>query len=137
MNALGILRALLSSSPAFDAFPFSTSGASSFALAASNQNNALAFASGGGFNIAGAAALCASLPTHSWEYGAATLALLELYTPWASVYGMKAGAWNIEVDVTNVRIPQLNVSTRALTSACSSPFPIDSCHGLGALVDRS
>ncbi|KAF9039464.1 hypothetical protein BDZ89DRAFT_945434 [Hymenopellis radicata] len=100
MNALSILAALLSSSPAFDPFPFSTSGASSFALASSNQNNALAFASGGGFNISGAAALCASLPTHSWEYGAATLALLELYTPWASVYGMKDGAWNIQTPAT-------------------------------------
>lgn len=105
MNALSALGSILSSTPAFEPFPFSTTGSTSFALVAStNADDAtLSFAGGGGFNISGAAALCANSPSHSWEFGAATIALLELYTPWASVYAMESG-WNIEIDNTQVRL---------------------------------
>ncbi|KAF9256382.1 hypothetical protein L218DRAFT_966385 [Marasmius fiardii PR-910] len=42
-----------------------------------------------GFDIKGVAALAETLPTHSWEYGTAAEALLELYNPDASVFGSK------------------------------------------------
>ncbi|KAJ7696920.1 hypothetical protein B0H17DRAFT_1168020 [Mycena rosella] len=40
-----------------------------------------------GFNISAVAALAESLPTHSWEFGTATEALLELHSPLLSVFG--------------------------------------------------
>ncbi|KAJ8073391.1 hypothetical protein PM082_011666 [Marasmius tenuissimus] len=40
-----------------------------------------------GFNIEKVAALAEQLPTHSWEYGSAAEALLELYNPDISVFG--------------------------------------------------
>lgn len=40
-----------------------------------------------GFDIEKVATLAESLPTHSWEYGAAAQALLELYNPSLSVFG--------------------------------------------------
>ncbi|ESK86686.1 hypothetical protein Moror_10933 [Moniliophthora roreri MCA 2997] len=42
-----------------------------------------------GFNIEPVADLAESLPSHSWEYGAAAQALLELYDPAISVFGEK------------------------------------------------
>lgn len=104
MNALSTLSALLHGAPAFNAFPFSTSGSNSFDLISVSQDDPqLAFANGGGFNISGAAALCQSSPSHSWEYGAASLALLDLYTPWVSVYGMHSG-WISSIPVDTVSI---------------------------------
>lgn len=101
MSALSTLAKILTSSTAesaFEAFPFSTTGATSFSLLETSSDASLSLSSGGGFNISGAAALCASAPTHSWEYGAATMALLELHTPWATVFGMKSG-WNSAIDI--------------------------------------
>ncbi|KAJ7088782.1 hypothetical protein B0H15DRAFT_780471 [Mycena belliarum] len=40
-----------------------------------------------GFDINAVAAVAKSLPTHSWEYGTASEALLELHTPLFSVFG--------------------------------------------------
>jgi hypothetical protein len=40
-----------------------------------------------GFNISAVAIIAKALPTHSWEYGTATEALLELYSPLLSVFG--------------------------------------------------
>lgn len=40
-----------------------------------------------GFNIENVTALAMSLPSHSWEYGVTTQALLELYQPEYSVFG--------------------------------------------------
>ncbi|KAJ6465620.1 hypothetical protein C8R47DRAFT_1056834 [Mycena vitilis] len=40
-----------------------------------------------GFNITAVAEIAKSLPSHSWEYGTATEALLELYNPLYSVFG--------------------------------------------------
>lgn len=40
-----------------------------------------------GFDIRSVANMAVSLPSHSWEYGAATMALLELYSPEYSVFG--------------------------------------------------
>ncbi|KAG6910735.1 hypothetical protein DXG01_008267 [Tephrocybe rancida] len=40
-----------------------------------------------GFDIQKVATLAQSLPSHSWEYGAASQALLELYNPRLSVFG--------------------------------------------------
>lgn len=40
-----------------------------------------------GFDIASVASLAVSLPSHSWEYGTASEALLELYDPQYSVFG--------------------------------------------------
>lgn len=40
-----------------------------------------------GFDIQKVAELAQSLPSHSWEYGAAAEALLELYNPELSVFG--------------------------------------------------
>ncbi|KAK0200675.1 hypothetical protein DFS33DRAFT_1265762 [Desarmillaria ectypa] len=45
------------------------------------------FALSPGFDIASVAALAESLPSHSWEFGTASEALLELYNPNISVYG--------------------------------------------------
>ena len=42
-----------------------------------------------GFNISAVQALAKSLPSHSWEYGTASQALLELFDPELSVYGSK------------------------------------------------
>ncbi|KAJ6550266.1 hypothetical protein B0H19DRAFT_951941 [Mycena capillaripes] len=42
-----------------------------------------------GFNISAVATLAQSLPSHSWEYGTATEALLELNDPYWSVFGPK------------------------------------------------
>ncbi|KAK1221322.1 hypothetical protein PQX77_015869 [Marasmius sp. AFHP31] len=42
-----------------------------------------------GFNIQKVAALAEQLPTHSWEYGSAAEALLELYNPDISVFGSR------------------------------------------------
>ncbi|KAF9258006.1 Six-hairpin glycosidase [Marasmius fiardii PR-910] len=42
-----------------------------------------------GFDIESVASLAETLPTHSWEYGTAAEALLELYNPDASVFGRK------------------------------------------------
>lgn len=140
MNALSTLGALLTSSTAFDPFPFATNGSTSFALVASNtlnkDNVQHSFAYGGGFNISGAAVLCASLPTHSWEYGAATMALLELYTPWASVYGMKPGAWDVAVNVNTVSFPP----SHCFITNYNTPlpvFPTDPRRIFSANMDRS
>lgn len=40
-----------------------------------------------GFDIASVATLAKSLPSHSWEFGTASEALLELYDPLFSVFG--------------------------------------------------
>ncbi|KAJ7680624.1 hypothetical protein DFH06DRAFT_1163726 [Mycena polygramma] len=40
-----------------------------------------------GFNISAVAAIAKSLPSHSWEFGTATEALLEVYSPLLSVFG--------------------------------------------------
>ncbi|KAJ7138865.1 hypothetical protein C8R46DRAFT_866720, partial [Mycena filopes] len=40
-----------------------------------------------GFNISAVATIAKSLPSHSWEYGTATQALLELNSPFISVFG--------------------------------------------------
>ncbi|KAG7441253.1 uncharacterized protein BT62DRAFT_956103 [Guyanagaster necrorhizus] len=40
-----------------------------------------------GFDIVSVAALAESLPSHSWEFGTASEALLELYNPNISIYG--------------------------------------------------
>ncbi|KAJ6541218.1 hypothetical protein DFH09DRAFT_1249472 [Mycena vulgaris] len=40
-----------------------------------------------GFNISAVATLAESLPSHSWEYGTAAEALLELHSPLLSVFG--------------------------------------------------
>ncbi|EAU81382.1 hypothetical protein CC1G_05212 [Coprinopsis cinerea okayama7 len=40
-----------------------------------------------GFNIENVTSLAVSLPSHSWEYGVTTQALLELYEPQHSVFG--------------------------------------------------
>ncbi|KAK0216337.1 hypothetical protein IW262DRAFT_1464871 [Armillaria fumosa] len=45
------------------------------------------FALSPSFDIASVAALAESLPSHSWEFGTASEALLELYNPEISVYG--------------------------------------------------
>lgn len=45
------------------------------------------FALSPGFDIASVTALAESLPSHSWEFGTASEALLELYNPEISVYG--------------------------------------------------
>jgi hypothetical protein len=42
-----------------------------------------------GFDVEPVANLAESLPSHSWEYGAAAQALLELYDPSISVFGAK------------------------------------------------
>jgi len=39
-----------------------------------------------GFNVSAVLALAISLPSHSWEYGTASEALLELYDPALSIY---------------------------------------------------
>ncbi len=46
------------------------------------------FALSPGFDIASVTALAESLPSHSWEFGTASEALLELYNPEISVYGL-------------------------------------------------
>ncbi|KAF7361603.1 hypothetical protein MVEN_00503500 [Mycena venus] len=40
-----------------------------------------------GFNISAVATIAKDLPTHSWEFGTATEALLEVYSPLLSVFG--------------------------------------------------
>jgi hypothetical protein len=40
-----------------------------------------------GFDIKAVTSLAKSLPSHSWEYGAASQAFLELYNPLLSVFG--------------------------------------------------
>jgi hypothetical protein len=40
-----------------------------------------------GFNVSAVLALATSLPSHSWEYGTASEALLELFDPSLAVYG--------------------------------------------------
>ncbi|KAJ7346965.1 hypothetical protein DFH08DRAFT_206749 [Mycena albidolilacea] len=40
-----------------------------------------------GFNISSVATIAQALPSHSWEFGTATQALLELYSPLLSVFG--------------------------------------------------
>ncbi|KAG7443252.1 uncharacterized protein BT62DRAFT_337855 [Guyanagaster necrorhizus] len=47
-----------------------------------------AFALSPGFDIVSVTALAESLPSHSWEFGTASEALLELYNPEISVYGV-------------------------------------------------
>jgi hypothetical protein len=42
-----------------------------------------------GFPIENVTILAQSIPSHSWEYGAATQALLELYNPDVSVFGRR------------------------------------------------
>ncbi|KAF8872499.1 hypothetical protein BD779DRAFT_1679667 [Infundibulicybe gibba] len=42
-----------------------------------------------GFDVAKVASLAESTPSHSWEYGTAAQALLELYNPHISVFGAK------------------------------------------------
>ena len=42
-----------------------------------------------GFNVSAVLALARSFPSHSWEYGTASEALLELFDPALSVYGSK------------------------------------------------
>src|SRR5690242_11848123 len=51
-------------------------------------NNYNAFPYNPGFDIQSVSSLAWSLPTHSWEYGAAAEAMLELYTPQTSVFGV-------------------------------------------------
>ncbi|KAK0200761.1 family 88 glycosyl hydrolase [Desarmillaria ectypa] len=46
------------------------------------------FALSPGFDIVSVTALAKSLPSHSWEFGTASEALLELYNPEMSVYGL-------------------------------------------------
>lgn len=142
MNALSVLGSILTSSPSFNAFPFSTTGASSFALVSANSDDPdLSLASGGGFNISGAAALCATTPTHSWEYGAAAIALLELYTPWASVYGMKSG-WNCNIEVDTVRLidhsflfPRLNEDQTPAATWALDWIHLNEAGGVDSLSD--
>ncbi|KAK7005801.1 hypothetical protein R3P38DRAFT_1718021 [Favolaschia claudopus] len=45
------------------------------------------FALDPGFNISNVAVIAKALPSHSWEYGTATQALLEIYSPHLSVFG--------------------------------------------------
>ncbi|KIY68255.1 hypothetical protein CYLTODRAFT_421760 [Cylindrobasidium torrendii FP15055 ss-10] len=47
----------------------------------SNTNNTWATPFDAGFNISGVVSLAQSLPSHSWEYGTAATALLELFSP--------------------------------------------------------
>jgi hypothetical protein len=49
-----------------------------------SQNN---FPYDPGFNISSVANIAQSLPSHSWEFGTASEALLELYNPELSVFG--------------------------------------------------
>ncbi|KAL0571028.1 hypothetical protein V5O48_010935 [Marasmius crinis-equi] len=55
----------------------------------SEEERRAAFPFDPGFDIEAAAALAESLPTHSWEYGSAAEALLELYNPDIAVFGSK------------------------------------------------
>jgi hypothetical protein len=62
-----------------------------------------------GFDIAAVASTAESLPSHSWEFGAASEALLELYNPDLSVFGLAP-----------YPVPAVNSSSiRALTYAAS------------------
>ncbi|RDB16933.1 Unsaturated rhamnogalacturonyl hydrolase YesR [Hypsizygus marmoreus] len=63
--------------------PFVLGSLSSTVLAA----NSNPFLFNPGFDIAKVADLAESIPSHSWEYGAAAEALLELYDPAISVFG--------------------------------------------------
>lgn len=51
------------------------------------KRSSSAFPLNPGFKIQNVAALAKSIPSHSWEYGVATEALFELYTPGISVFG--------------------------------------------------
>lgn len=50
-------------------------------------NNSSTFPFSPNFDIAKVASLAETLPSHSWEYGTAAEALLELYNPEYSVFG--------------------------------------------------
>ena len=54
---------------------------------ASSTPTSNAFPFSPGFNIENVAAIAKQLPSHSWEFGTATEALLELYNPELSVFG--------------------------------------------------
>ncbi|KAF9558450.1 hypothetical protein CPC08DRAFT_692109 [Agrocybe pediades] len=57
----------------------------SLSLATASFNDPIPFSPG--FDVQAVLDQAVSLPTHSWEYGTASEALLELYTPLYSVYG--------------------------------------------------
>ncbi|KAJ7583998.1 Six-hairpin glycosidase-like protein [Mycena floridula] len=56
-----------------------------------------------GFDIQSVASLAVSLPSHSWEFGTASEALLELYNPEISVFGRNP----FPIRRTTTRIPSL------------------------------
>ncbi|ESK86698.1 hypothetical protein Moror_10945 [Moniliophthora roreri MCA 2997] len=60
-----------------------------FSLGVLDENRKAAFPFSPGFDIKKVALLAESLPSHSWEYGTAAEALLELYNPSISVFGDK------------------------------------------------
>ena len=59
----------------------------SLGITLTTANNSGPFPYNPGFNISAVLALAKSLPSHSWEYGTASEALLELFDPALSVYG--------------------------------------------------
>ncbi|CAA7268314.1 unnamed protein product [Cyclocybe aegerita] len=76
LPAIGLISATIAE---FNAFPFSP-----------------------GFDIKKVAAQAVALPTHSWEYGTTTQALLELYNPELSVFGQSPFPVP-SVDVNDIR----------------------------------
>lgn len=79
MLAVSLLFALQVYAKTFDPFPFSP-----------------------GFDVESVAAVAKSLPSHSWEYGTASEALLELYNPNLSVFGSSPFPFSPKVDTTTV-----------------------------------
>lgn len=61
----------------------------SLGITSTTANNPGPFPYNPGFNISAVLDLARSLPSHSWEYGTASEALLELFDPALAVYGSK------------------------------------------------
>ncbi|THU96981.1 hypothetical protein K435DRAFT_828762 [Dendrothele bispora CBS 962.96] len=70
------------------------------------EDHADAFSLDPGFDIRSVASLARSLPAHSWEYGTASEALLELYNPSFSVFGDDPFP-NIHQEVSTNNVPSL------------------------------
>ncbi|KAJ7064739.1 family 88 glycosyl hydrolase [Mycena amicta] len=83
-----------------------TAAASANSSSASLQNP---FPFDPGFNISAVSSIAQALPSHSWEFGAATEALLELYNPAYSVFGPNP-----------FPVPTMNVSTTLSLSYAQS-----------------
>jgi hypothetical protein len=75
-----------------------------------------------GFDIQSVAALAKALPSHSWEFGTASEALLELYDPAYSVFGDKP-----------FPVPTLTASDSVSLAYASTKFQIG--NGSNTLID--